>query len=288
MIDELIRTGRDPAVFARDMSGHIRSLLAAKCCPDALDAIEDLTKEDGSEYRRQAERFTLTRLMMILDLYMSMETEMRYSATPRLALENVSLKSCLKTREVDYQALTDRIGELEEKLSAMEKLLDACRNNPALLNEPAAGKKAEAAEKAGTARSPVSSRERGSAVKQKNLPENEEAVWKELMNRIRKQEPGILGMLSQGKLISAQNNEYLWQANEEGAFFETSLNLPERSQKIARILSEIRGESCSFRAVERPSARKQDAVEADAPYLQGLYQTFGQGAVDVVDSLQGK
>ena len=50
LIDELMRGGREPIVFAKDVSQHLRALLMAKCCPDDLASLLDLTPEDAEEY----------------------------------------------------------------------------------------------------------------------------------------------------------------------------------------------------------------------------------------------
>ena len=72
LIDEVMRDGRDPGVFVKDITYHIRTLLLAKICPKELADILDLTEEDSAEFIKQAESFTITRLMKILDLYMAM------------------------------------------------------------------------------------------------------------------------------------------------------------------------------------------------------------------------
>ena len=69
----------------------------------------DLTDEDADEFRNQARDFTVSRLMTILDYAMNAESEMRFSSSPRLTLENVCLKCCIRTSEADAQALNDRL-----------------------------------------------------------------------------------------------------------------------------------------------------------------------------------
>ena len=92
MIDRLMRDGKDPAVFAKDVCRHVRALLFAKTSPDDMTRILDITQEEADEYVRQGSGITVTRLMKILDLFMALETEMRYASTPRLALENAAVK----------------------------------------------------------------------------------------------------------------------------------------------------------------------------------------------------
>lgn len=125
MIDELMRAGREPMVFAKDVSQHLRALLIAKCNPDDLSALLDLTQEDAQEYAQQAEKFTTTRLMNMLELFMRVETDLRWASSPRIVLENAALKSCLRTSEADTAALNDRISELEKQLTALQEKLQS-------------------------------------------------------------------------------------------------------------------------------------------------------------------
>ena len=131
MIDELMRAGREPMVFAKDVSQHLRALLIAKCSPDDLSALLDLTQEDAQEYAQQAEKFTTTRLMNMLELFMRVETDLRWASSPRIVLENAALKSCLRTSEADTAALNDRISELEKQLTALQEKLQSGAFTPA-------------------------------------------------------------------------------------------------------------------------------------------------------------
>ncbi|MER2056360.1 MAG: DNA polymerase III subunit gamma/tau, partial [Clostridia bacterium] len=124
MIDRLMKDGKDPAVFARDVSRHVRALLYAKTSPDELANVLDITEEEAAEFVRQSVGMTVTRLMKILDLFMALDTEMRYSSSPRLALENATLKCCLRIEETDPQALCDRIEELEKKIAELSKRIE--------------------------------------------------------------------------------------------------------------------------------------------------------------------
>lgn len=97
MIDELMRSGREPVVFAKDVSQHLRALLIARCCREELTSLLDITDEDAAEYMGQSDGFTEARLMKMMELFMSVETELRYASSPRLALETAALKACLRT-----------------------------------------------------------------------------------------------------------------------------------------------------------------------------------------------
>ena len=197
MIDELIRSGRDPAVFAKEVSQHIRCLLMAKACPEDMGTVLDLTEEDVADYVRQAEAFTVTRLMLILDGYMAVETEMRYASAPRLALENASLKCCLRTSEADAQALNDRIGQLEKEVERLREQLSGMTLVPAgtAFAESSAVKAAPSGAGAASAAPKA-------APQARQVTMESSAAWKETMNRLKKSETSLWSMLIQGSIVS--------------------------------------------------------------------------------------
>ncbi len=47
LIDELMRAGREPAVFAREMTRHLRGVLVACACPNCAELL-DVTDEDAA------------------------------------------------------------------------------------------------------------------------------------------------------------------------------------------------------------------------------------------------
>ena len=278
MIDEAMGSGRDPAVFAREISGHIRALLTAKCCPEEAAHVLDMTDEDGAELRRQAEGFSISRLMRMLDLFMRLETEMRYASAPRIALENTSLKCCLRMEEADEQAVNDRIREMEDKIAALEKkIAEGVVTQPKETKQQ--GKSSDHSDKSGasgkeekTAKSPAATRK---------ISGNAAEIWKETVDQIKRREPSILGMVIQGSFAGTEGNTYLWQANPGAEFFVGALNLEARNKKVADILSEVAGSDCGFRAVSAPP--KNAGAESEAKYVNELRDTFGAENVRIVE-----
>lgn len=69
--------------------------------------------------------------MNMLELFMRVETDLRWASSPRIVLENAALKSCLRTSEADTAALNDRISELEKQLTALQEKLQSGAFTPA-------------------------------------------------------------------------------------------------------------------------------------------------------------
>ena len=277
MIDKLMRNGKDPTVFAKDICSHIRSLMIAKLSPDDASKIMDITEEEAADLTRQGNEMSISRIMRFLDLFMSLETEMRWYSTPRLALENTALKCCIRIEGTDNQSLVDRISELEKQL---DKLLSMVRNgslpvqknefHDVIISDTAVKSEANISEEKKQSRSDMSSK----------------SVWKELMNHLRKTDITLWSFLQLGNLISDHHHHYQWMAlQKEGEQqYITILNKDDKKKTICSILNEVTGDECSFTAVAHDSVTKDDG--SDEAYLASIYETFGKEPVNIVDEIK--
>ncbi len=275
MIDRMMRDGRDPAVFAKDVSNHIRTLLLAKCCPDEMKDILDLTEEDTKEYREQASEFTMTRLMKIMDLFMSLETEMRYSSTPRLALENTSLKCCIRTEETDNQAVQDRLHELETQIDELKKMISSGEIHSMKSvqdNQPPEEQKPKEEKKAKPSAAAASKKGNGDLKK----------IWNDLMSKFMKEEPFLYSVLSAGEAIMTGSGEISWRPEQTDGlnFLIDSIKKEDKKQKIQSALQEITGENYRF-VIRENDSRPSNEDSSEKAYIEKLYETFGQEPVDI-------
>ena len=278
LTDRLMKDGKDPGVFAKDVCRHARSLLIAKTCPDDLARMLDITGEEAADYIQQSETITLSRLMKILDLYMTLETEMRYSSTPRLALENAGVKSCLKIDDTDGQALTDRMSELEKKIEELSLRMEGF--------VPEKTEKSKTAELSGLNQSKYKKEHQSSITKQHDSVSSDPAIWNKLLSMIRSKDIQAWSFLSLGSIVSSIDNHYRWQTGQkEGEKqYIIALNKPERNKTICDCLKEITGAECRFTAVEKNST-ETDGESEDA-YLKKIIETFGREPVKVVDHIK--
>ena len=263
MIDELMRDGREPMVFAKDVSQHLRALLMAKCCGDDLAALLDLTPEDASEYAEQAEAFTEGRLMKMMELFMAVETELRWASSPRIALENAALKACLRTAEADTAALNERIAELEKQIGELTEKI----KNGVVAAAPA--KAAKAAPKA------ESKPEAPKQVVLTPTGRNSDDTWKEAMNTLKKTSSGVYSMLTMGRYVGCDGTLYRWEGPMGQDFFVTALNKEDKRSQIADALTVAAGVESRFEAV-LPGQAVQTADSAEQSLLQSLGETFGK------------
>lgn len=262
MIDELMRGGREPMVFAKDVSQHLRALLMAKCCGSDLASLLDLTQEDAAEYAEQAENFSESRLMKMLELFMAVETELRWASSPRIALESAALKACLRTAETDAAALNDRIAELEKQLAELsEKVKNGVVAAPvrAAKATPRADNRQEAPRQAVLTPTGRSS----------------DDTWKEAMNTLKKTASGVYGLLAMGRYAGCDGVLYRWECPMGQDFYVTALNKENNRSVIAQALTAAAGVESKFEAVALGQAA-ENADAAEQSLLQSLGETFGK------------
>jgi len=266
MIDELMRKGREPMVFSKDVSQHLRALLMAKACPDELPALLDITQEDAEEYIYQSENMTVTRLMKMLEFFMATETELRWASSPRIVLENTALKCCLRTVEADTAALNDRIAQLEKQVADLTEKL----KNGVVAAAPAKKEKVEA----------KAAPKKQEAPKPKVLTptgRSTDETWKEAMNALKKSDPATHSFLTQGRFIGCDGTLYRWEAAVGMDFFATALNKDDKRQAVCNALTEAAGVESKFEAVTAGSGKSGDVSDED--FVSDLEKTFGKANV---------
>ena len=264
MIDELMRAGREPMVFAKDMSQHLRALLMAKTCPDDLAALLDLTTEAAEEYVGQAEEMTVTRMMKMLELFMRVETDLRWASSPRIVLENAALRCCLRTQEADTAALNDRIAQLEKQVAELTEKL----KNGVVAAAPAKKEKAES--------KPAPKKEE--APRPKVLTptgRNTDDTWKEAVNTLKKSNPGVYAFLTGGRYIGCDGTLYRWEANPGMDIYAGMLNKDDKRSLIAAALTEAAGIESRFEAIAAGGGEKK-SDDGERSLLNALESTFGK------------
>ncbi len=272
MIDEMMRMGREVQVFVRDVSAHLRALMLADVCGEAQAAdLLDTTQEDALAYVQQARRTSHTRLMRMLDLFLASETDMKWAAQPRFALETAALRACEPEETLELEALVARVDELERKLREGVVVQAAA---PQAVAAPAP-KKAPKAEKAPEGPDP-----------------DAERIWQEALKKL-KQKPQLFGMLRFGRLSGAQNGQFtLVYERATGGAYVRMLSMQDKNELVAQALSEAAGYPCTFRAaIEGTVAESDQAIlaaqeaarEQAKKNLNRVFETFGRENVRVTE-----
>ena len=271
LIDQLMRSGREPQVFAKEIATHLRALLLAQACPEDLESLLEITGEDALAYQQQAKGFSNARLLRLMEIFMAVEAEMRFASSPRIALEAAALKACIKQKETDASALAERIAELEQALADLTDRIAsgaiAVKKEvaPANTDKP---KAAPAKPAAAPAPQPVVS---GDA----------KGIWEQTLTYLKKHDPGLFSPLKAGRFLGCQGTVYRLGFTPDNDIFCTMLNKPNRKESIAAALTQVSGQPLQFEAVVEQQGVNQTAVEQEKSLVNALVETFGRDKVDI-------
>ena len=281
-VDELMRSGREPQAFLRELSAHCRALLTVKAVSRDAASILDVTEEDEARYRAQAEGISQGRLLRMLDLFMRAEGDLRFASTPRIGLESATLHACEPASGEDAAALAERVEELEAKLARLENDLQSGKLVPAAAAPaatPAPGGDAPAKAEAPAAKPAAKA---APAPKAAPVSGDAKAIWDKALQDLAKNEPPLYGLLRKERFIGAKGTVYqvLIPASKK-EFSYVRLNQQARRDRIAKALSDAAGTPLTFEAVLEQNAaeKRMETVRDEAQ--RTLIEAFGRDLVQI-------
>ncbi|MBQ8617154.1 MAG: DNA polymerase III subunit gamma/tau [Clostridia bacterium] len=280
LIDEMMRAGREVQVFVRDVSSHLRNLMLADVCGEAHTAqLLEVTQEDAIAYVEQARRTSHVRLMRMLDLFLQSETDMKWAAQPRFALEAAALRACEPEESLQLEALISRVDELERKI----------REGVIAVATPA---KKGAAAKEESAPAVKAAHAQTMAVAPTGPAPDAERIWQEAVRLIKK-DPRLYGLVRFGRLVSGENGLFTVVFDKiSGGMYVKMLSMQEKSAQVAAALTQAAGYPCTFRAALEGSVQESDKAilaaqkaekEQAENNLNKVFGTFGRENVRVLD-----
>lgn len=281
-VDELMRSGREPQAFLRELSAHCRALLTVKAVSRDAASILDVTEEDEARYRAQAEGISQGRLLRMLDLFMRAESDLRFASTPRIGLESAALHACEPASGEDAAALAERVEELEARLARLEDDVKSGRLVPAAAAPaaaPAPGAGAPAKAEAPAAKPAAKA---APAPKAAPVSGDAKAIWDKALQDLAKNEPPLYGLLRKERFIGAKGTVYqvLIPASKK-EFSYVRLNQQARRDRIAKALSDAAGTPLTFEAVlEQDAAEKRMETVRDEAQ-RTLIEAFGRDLVQI-------
>ena len=267
MIGQVMRDGRDPAVFAREVTGHMRALLVARTCGEGLEDILEITREDAERMREQAQAASQPRLMRLMELFIQAENDMKWSSQQRIVLELCAMRGCHPEREQGEEALEDRLASLEKAMA--EGVRAAAAPNPsAAPGAPAAPK--PAAPKAPARPAPV--------------PESDEQAYQLAFKAIGRQDPKICIFLKKGRFAGVEGDEALVEYPQDGSeVLAKLLSAPDKQAVVDQCLTEAFGRPMRLRCTQ-PGAPKKAAATGDGrKNLERVYEAFPRDKIEIID-----
>ncbi len=267
LVDQLMRSGREPQVFARDMAYHLRALLLSSSCGAEVEALLEITKEDAGRYIQQAAQFSPNKLLRQLDLFMRVETEIKWASSPRIALEAAVMKACLPAGEDTTEGLMERVAELERKVQSGVVAAPAAAQPE---TKPAAAEPRP--QPAVKAREPEKKAPAGEMPPQK--------VWDATLQGLKKTDVSLFSQLASCAFGGVKEDTYRAVVPKTNPFALKFLNQDARKAAIGAALSDTAGTPLRFEAV---LADQADAAQErkERNLVQELIADFGRDKVQI-------
>ncbi len=271
MIDRLMRDGRDPAVFTREVTGHMRALLLAGSCSEGLEDLLEVTREDADRFRAQAEETSDARLMRLMSLFIQAENDMKWATQQRAVLELCAVRGCHPEREDGEEALLDRLAQLEH---AVEHGIVAAPVQSGGA-ERSAERSKPAAPKAPVEKAPV----------RRPPPEDEAKAYDQAVKQIIKSEPGIGMAIKKGKFVRMEEDAVIIEFPADGSqVFAQKVTRAGVKELIERHMSDAFGRPVHIQ-VGVPAEKKKAAAPtvSGKKNLDQVYEAFPREKIEIID-----
>jgi DNA polymerase-3 subunit gamma/tau len=277
MVDELVRAGREPQVFAKDVSQHLRTMMMAGICGDEAAELLELTQEDAQRYREQGKKCEGQRILRMLDLFLASETDMKWSSQPRIALEVTVVRACMPEEARSVEALLERIETLERRLEQGDFAASARAAAPA---KAAAPKTAEGEKKTPGAADSVH------AAPAPAPAGDVQNIWADAMRRLRASAPSVHATLMQGRFAGLEDGAYqVFFQQGTGAIFARMFESGDKKAAVEEVLSAASGGAKAVLRVQIEGAVAQSTPRAQADKTLGqIFDAFGRENVEVTDA----
>jgi DNA polymerase-3 subunit gamma/tau len=117
LVDQVLESGHDPALFLANLTEQVRDLLLMKIVPDPVKSL-GLAQDEVSAFAALKERFSQEDLLRILDAIAREEARIRYSPQPRYLLEALAVRLCHLTHLEPLEELLARFPDSAAGASA--------------------------------------------------------------------------------------------------------------------------------------------------------------------------
>ena len=264
-IGQVMSEGRDPAVFAREVTAHVRALLLALSCTEGLDDLLEITPEDAQLFTEQAALASQARLLRLMSLFMQAENDMKWASQQRAVLELYTVRACHPPEERSIEALEERLFALEKAIS--EGTIQAA---------PAAPQRAAQAASTPAQTPPPAPR--------RIPPENDDAAYKQALKLLFAAEPRLSLLLKKAQFNGLSGDQVMLTFPGDGSDINAALlSQQDKKQAVDKALSEAFGREVHAQfgsgAPAAPTGPTKDARQK----LDAVYEAFPRESIELTD-----
>ena len=181
-VGESVAGGRSPARILDGLMKMTRDMVLEKLSPDKTENSADITYE---------------KLVNCIKVFSETSQNMKYAASPRTILETGILKLCMPVYDNSAEAMADRVAALEKKIENGVKIS---------VQQPAAA-----------SHEPVAEKPKPAENKKIRFNGKYKEKWKDIVDEIKKSNPGLPGFLSKLEPAGEGDTFMLVASTEEGS-----------------------------------------------------------------------
>ena len=117
--EELCASGKSVGLMCKDVQSVLRDVLIVKTCKDYAEVLA-MPENELSAIKSLADMVDEHRMLRILEIFSSVENDLKYSTHPRVVFETAVLKATMPAEDYNIDALIGRITKLEKQLEELQ------------------------------------------------------------------------------------------------------------------------------------------------------------------------
>lgn len=285
LIDKLFADGVDPAPFLEQFAEALRNLIIVKTCGEKSGLL-DIPEDEIALCLKEAERFSVERLLYSSQLIMESQRRIREGIEPRLAIELLMIKLC---KAPDIATINDLLRKVDD--------YDARRQTPSAAPMPPPQQASAPKSPAPPLPPPPSDEEADDEQThpRSGILEIEEIrkQWPSVIDAVKKTRMTTAAIFKEGAPDKLHGNEIEVRFAREHGFHKNNVELPENKKAIEIAVEQVFGKhySIHFTIDEKRHADspREESGEAEAG-PQKKNQTILTDPVvrKVLETFQGK
>lgn len=128
LLDDIFTQGKDIKQFISSILDHFRNLLIAKMHSNGEKLIMS-SDEQFNVFKEQSSKFEIIEILRILNIFIDLEKEIKWSAHGKILLEMAIVKIFNDSYDYSVESLIKRIEKLEQKIEVTSFQSAAQKNN---------------------------------------------------------------------------------------------------------------------------------------------------------------
>ncbi len=286
LIDQLMRGGREAQVFARDITQHLRALMLAQHCGDALSDVLEITAEDARRYAEQAATVSGARLLTMLDLFIAAEADMKWANQPRVALEMAAVRACLPQESLTKPDGAQPAAPIAVPDAVLMRIaaLERAVQQGAVIKPPEVPASVSAQPTTETP-PPVASKPAPKPQAASVIPGDDDVqrIWNQAMDLLKRQQPAAFAQLRNTRFIGRDGHTYQVQFAPTLEVMMKTLDQPFWRQPIEQALRDAGDPQATLLLMLESTAPSRQQAQQSQQRQEQVFDLFGREFVEVVD-----